>query len=321
MRRIGVLTSGGDAPGMNTAIRAVVRYAASADIDVVGIEDGFAGLVGNRAKLLTPRDVGDILQRGGTVLRTARTDQMRTREGWEKAARVLAQHDIEGLVVIGGDGSMNGAHALAQNDVRVVGIPASIDNDIWGTERALGVDTALNTIMEAVDKLRDTASSHQRAFLIETMGRNCGYLAIAAGLICGAELAVVPELDTPVEEVATAITAAYRRGKQHAFVIVAEGASLDAQQISDYLVGEGIGFEPRITTLGHVQRGGSPSASDRLLAVRMGIAAVRTLEGGIGGVMVALVGDQITTVDLAQVTSQERSADTAMAEMVRTLAK
>lgn len=321
MRRIGVLTSGGDAPGMNTAIRAVVRYAASADIDVVGIEDGFAGLVGNRAKLLTPRDVGDILQRGGTVLRTARTDEMRTREGWEKAARVLAQHDIEGLVVIGGDGSMNGAHALAQNDVRVVGIPASIDNDIWGTERALGVDTALNTIMEAVDKLRDTASSHQRAFLIETMGRNCGYLAIAAGLICGAELAVVPELDTPVEEVATAITAAYRRGKQHAFVIVAEGASLDAQQISDYLVGEGIGFEPRITTLGHVQRGGSPSASDRLLAVRMGIAAVRTLEGGIGGVMVALVGDQITTVDLAQVTSQERSADTAMAEMVRTLAK
>ncbi len=321
MKRIGVLTSGGDAPGMNTAIRAVVRYAAYADIEVVGIEDGFAGLVGNRAKLLTPRDVGDILQRGGTVLRTARTDEMRTREGWEKAARVLAQHDIEGLVVIGGDGSMNGAHSLAQIDVRVVGIPASIDNDIWGTERALGVDTALNTIMEAVDKLRDTASSHQRAFLIETMGRNCGYLAIAASLICGAELAVVPELETPVEEVAAAITAAYRRGKQHAFVIVAEGASLDAQQISDYLVGEGIGFEPRITTLGHVQRGGSPSASDRLLAVRMGIAAVRTLESGIGGVMVALVGDQITTVDLAQVTSQQRSADTAMAEMVRTLAK
>ena len=298
MRRLGILTSGGDAPGMNTALRAVVRSADVSGVETLGIEDGFTGLLQGRAEVLTPRAVGDVLHRGGTLLRTSRCPEMKTPEGLRRAAASLRALDVDGLIVIGGDGSLRGARALAGLGNGVVGIPASIDNDIQGTRMSLGVDSAVNTIMDAIDKLRDTASSHQRAFLIETMGRGSGYLASLAGLIGGAELVVAPESEIDLEEVGEAVLRAYERGKPHCFVIVAEGARMGVQEIARHLEERGIGFESRITTLGHVQRGGSPSAFDRMLASQMGVRAVEALGEGLSGVMTALVGWEIGLVPL-----------------------
>lgn len=306
---------------MNTAIRAVARVADSLEIETLGFEDGYEGLIQDRCHLLTARDVGAILHRGGTVLRTARCLEMKTQEGLTDALRTLGKRAIDGLVVIGGDGSLRGAHALAESGVPVAGIPASIDNDIWGTNMSLGVDTALNTIMEAMDKLRDTASSHQRAFLIETMGRNCGYLALMAGVIGGAEIVVAPEHDTTVEEIGAVVASAYQRGKMHCFVIVAEGAHLEARTIAAHLDDQGIGFESRITTLGHVQRGGSPSAFDRMLASRMGIRAVQALAAGESDVMTALQGRSIELERLADVTARTRTPGAQYMEMTALLAR
>ncbi len=321
IRRIGVLTSGGDAPGMNAAIRAVVRSASGRGIDVVGIEQGFDGLLGGAVRPLLPRDVGDMMQRGGTFLHTARCAEMLTRAGRQKAVRQINSNAIDGLVVIGGDGSLTGANALAEDGIAVVGIPASIDNDIWGTNMSLGVDTALNTIVEVVDKLRDTASSHQRAFLVETMGRNNGYLALMGGLVCGAELSLIPEVDITLDEVGAAVAAAYARGKNHAFILVAEGAKLDIHAVATHLSGNKIGFESRVTILGHVQRGGSPSAFDRLLGSRFGIAAVDTLAEGGSGVMVGISGRSIETVPLTDVVSRTKTANLDYYEALKTLAK
>jgi len=223
---LGILTSGGDAPGMNAAIRAVVRTAMSNNARVLGIANGYEGLVNGEFRELGPRDVGGILQRGGTVLQTRRSKRFQEPKGQREAIRRMNEAGIDGLIVIGGDGSLRGAHALATQGIKVIGIPASIDNDIWGSDIAIGVDTALNTIMEAVDKLRDTASSHGRAFLIETMGRNSGYLAVMAGIVCGAEMVLIPEVPCTVEEVAHSMEDAYMRGKTHAIVIVAEGANI-----------------------------------------------------------------------------------------------
>lgn len=321
MKRIGLITSGGDAPGMNTAVRAVVRAAAARNIETFGFEDGYDGVLQGRGRVVTARDVGDILHRGGTMLRTARCLEMKTPEGLEKALRTLNRLEIEGLVVIGGDGSLRGGLTLNNEGIRVVGIPASIDNDIWGTQMALGVDSALNTIMEAIDKLRDTASSHQRAFLIETMGRDSGYLAAMAGVIGGAELVLVPERETPLEEVGRVVLDAHRRGKPHCFIIVAEGASHDARTIAEYLNAEGIGFESRVTTLGHVQRGGSPSAFDRMLASRMGVHAVEALVAGESGVMIGLQGGNMTTVPLDEVCAGSNTPELGYLEMTRLLAR
>jgi len=277
---LGLLTSGGDAPGMNSCIRAVVRAGITHGARVVGIYNGFEGLINGEFKVLGPRDVGGILQRGGTVLQTRRSERFMEPRGQREAIRKINEAGIDGLVVIGGDGSMRGAHVLTQQGVNVVGIPASIDNDIWGTNMAIGVDTAMNTIMDAVDKLRDTASSHGRAFLIETMGRGSGYLAVMAGIVCGAEMVLVPEVSVNLQEVADAIEDAYRRGKTHAIIIIAEGASIHTVDLARAIDEMDIGFKTRVTILGHIQRGGSPTAFDRLLAARMGVRAVETLLDG-----------------------------------------
>ena len=321
IRSLAVLTSGGDAPGMNPAIRAVVRTALHYGLRVWGVREGYEGLIQGDMDVLTARDVGGILQRGGTMLYSARSQRFRTPEGQREAIRQLNERGIDALVVVGGDGSMRGAYALHQQGVRVVGIPASIDNDVWGTNISIGVDTALNTIMDAVDKLRDTASSHQRAFLIETMGRDSGYLALMAGIIGGAEMVLVPEVEVSMDEVAEAVEDAYRRGKSHAIIIVAEGASIDIHDLARFLDERNVGFRTRITILGHIQRGGRPSAFDRLLASRMGVKAVEAAVAGGSGVMVALQGREMKLVALEEVVRRNRRANLEYYEMARMLAK
>ena len=321
IRSIAVLTSGGDAPGMNPAIRAVVRTALYHKLRVWGVREGYAGLIRGEMDLLSARDVGGILQRGGTMLYSARSQHFRTPEGQREAIRQMNERGIDALVVIGGDGSMRGAYALHQQGVRVVGIPASIDNDIWVTNMAIGVDTALNTILDAVDKLRDTASSHQRAFLIETMGRDSGYLALMAGIIGGAETVLIPEVPVSVDEVAAAVEDAYRRGKSHAIIIVAEGASIKAQALAQALEEKNVGFHTRVTILGHIQRGGRPTAFDRLLASRMGVKAVEALVEGQTGQMVALQGRQMVLVPLSEVVRRNRRANLEYYRMLQMLAQ
>jgi 6-phosphofructokinase 1 len=318
---LGVLTSGGDAPGMNAAIRAVVRTAMSNNARVLGIANGFEGLVNGEFRPVGPRDVGGILQRGGTVLQTRRSQRFREPKGQREAIRRMNEAGMDGLIVIGGDGSLRGAHALSTQGIKVVGIPASIDNDIWGSDMAIGVDTALNTIMEAVDKLRDTASSHGRAFLIETMGRNSGYLAVMAGIVCGAEIVLVPEVSATIEEVAQLVEDAYRRGKTHAIVIVAEGANIQTQELARFIDEMDVGFDTRVTILGHIQRGGRPTAFDRLLAARMGVKAVELLLAGQTDVMVGLRGMGIVDIPLDEVTTHERPASVSYYEMAKMLAR
>jgi len=321
IERIAVLTSGGDAPGMNPAIRAVVRTALAHDLEVYGVESGYEGLIHGAFQRLEARDVGGIMQRGGTMLLSARSKAFRTEQGQREAIHQLNKHGIDALIVIGGDGSLRGAHALAQQGAHVVGIPASIDNDIWGTNMAIGVDTALNTIMDAVDKLRDTASSHQRAFLIETMGRECGYLAVMAGIIGGAETVLIPEVETTMEEIANSVEDAYKRGKTHAIIIVAEGAKIKIQDLARYLDEADVGFKTRITILGHIQRVGRPTAFDRLLASRMGVRAVEAAVSGQFDVMVGLHGREMVLVPLQDVVSRQRRANMEYYTMARMLAR
>jgi 6-phosphofructokinase 1 len=306
---------------MNPCLRAVVRTAISNNLEVVGIQEGFDGLVRGEMWPLTARDVGGIIGRGGTILQTARCPEFYEHKGRIKGLRELNESAIEGLVVIGGDGSMRGAHELHELEFPVVGVPASIDNDMWGTNMSLGVDTALNTIMEAVDKLRDTASSHQRAFLVETMGRNCGYLALMAGIIAGAEVVLIPEREISLEEIGKAVADAYARGKTHCIIISAEGSKHDTHDVADFLDSLEIGFRCRVTMLGHIQRGGRPSAFDRLLATRMGVEAVKCLVAGETGVMVGLDGRRIETNSLREVVSKARTANLDYYEMARMLAR
>jgi 6-phosphofructokinase 1 len=320
IKRIGVLTSGGDAPGMNPCIRAVVRTALFNGCEVIGIREGFLGLLAGNWSPMAARDVGGIIQRGGTVLGTARCEEFYTEAGQDKAAAMFRKSGIDALVAIGGDGTMRGARALAARGVGVVGVPASIDNDVWGTNMAIGVDTALNTITDAVDKLRDTASSHRRAFLIETMGRNCGYLAVMAGVIGGAEVVLIPERELTIAEVAATVEAAHDRGKTHSIVIVSEGAKVKIGDLAKALDDLNVGFSTRVTILGHIQRGGSPSAFDRLLASRMGVKAVDALLGGQTDVMVGLQGREVENIPLAKVVSKQREANLEYFEMSRMLA-
>ncbi len=321
IKTMGILTSGGDAPGINPCIRAAVRAALYRGVDVIGIQEGFDGLIRGEMSSLHARDVGGILQRGGTFLRTARCPEFLDRKGQRQALRELHESGIDGLLVIGGDGSMRGVHVLAELGFPTIGIPASIDNDIWGTDMALGVDTALNTIMEAVDKLRDTASSHERAFLVETMGRNCGYLALISGVICGAEMIIIPEEEIPIEKIAEDIEQAYERGKTHAIMIMAEGASYTCQDVSKYLQGKDVGFETRVTILGHVARGGVPSAFDRLLATRMGVKAAEALLTGETDVMTGLSGREIVLRPLERVIHESRKVNLEFLEMARILSR
>ena len=268
---------------MNPCIRAVVRTGLGNHLRVFGIEGGYEGLINGILREIGPRDVGGIIQRGGTILETRRSDLFREPRGQREAIRQMNEAGLDALVVIGGDGSLNGAHRLAEHDVPVVGVPGSIDNDIWGTDMCIGVDTALNTIVEAVDKLRDTASSHNRAFLVEVMGRHCGYLAVTAGMVSGAEMVLIPEVAASTGEVAAAIEDAYRRGKTHCIVMVAEGFPIHVTDLARELAEMEIGFSTRVTILGHIQRGGKPSAFDRSLATRMGVKAVEFLLAGLNG--------------------------------------
>lgn len=321
MKTIGLMTSGGDAPGMNPCVRAVVRTTLSHGLDVKGIKRGFEGLVAGDFWEMKARDAGGIIQKGGTVLMTGRFPEFSEIQNQRLAVRRLNEAGVDGLVVIGGEGSMKGALAIHNLGFPVIGIPASIDNDIFGTQMALGVDTALNTIIEAIDKLRDTASSHQRAFIIETMGRECGYLALMAGIIGGAEMVLIPEQATTAEEVAGAISDAYMRGKTHAIIVVAEGANMHGQALMERLEAMKTGFQFRLTILGHIQRGGRPSAFDRLLAARLGVTSVEALVKGERGVMVGLQGREILPTPLADVCTNKRQANLEYYRMARMLAK
>ena len=320
-KSIAVLTAGGDAPGMNAAVRAVVRAGIALGLRVHGVTRAYEGLARGEIRELGARDVGGIIQRGGTMLQTARFPEFAKIEVQREALARLAAHGVDALVAIGGDGTMRGAAALESLGFPVVGIPASIDNDVFGTDMAIGVDTALNTILDAIDKLRDTASSHQRAFIVETMGRNCGHLALMSGIIAGAEMTLIPEQEVSAEEVAAAVRGAYERGKTHAIIVVSEGAKLHANALKEKLDKMATGFDSRVTILGHVQRGGSPSAWDRLIAARFGVAAVERLQQGERGVMVGLRAPKIVGVPLAEVSTRKREPDLEYYRITRMLAK
>jgi len=323
MKRIAVLTSGGDAPGMNAAIRAVVRTGLDRGWEVFGVRHGYAGLIAGNVVSLGARDVGGIIQQGGTVLGSSRCVEFKTEAGRMRALRALHQHDIGALVVIGGNGSQTGAHALSQMGFPVVGVASTIDNDLCGSEVTIGVDTALDVALEAIDRLKVTASSHQRAFLVEVMGRKCGYLALVAGITGGAEAIVIPEVETAPDVVAAELRGAYERGKPHALVVVAEGARYNAEGLVTYFRKhrEQLGFDLRATVLGHVQRGGAPGAFDRLLATRLGAAATDCLARGEHGVLVGLLKGEITATPLAEVVGKKKPLDPKLLELAPVLAK
>jgi 6-phosphofructokinase 1 len=323
MKRIAVLTSGGDAPGMNVAIRAVVRTGLDKGWEVFGVRYGYTGLISDTMAPLGARDVGGIIHRGGTMLQSSRCPEFTTEEGRLKALRVLNQHDIEALVVIGGNGSQAGAHALSQMGYPVIGISSTIDNDLYGSEISIGVDTALNIALEAIDRLKVTASSHQRAFLVEVMGRDCGYLALMAGIAGGAETVIIPEVETDPETVAEELRHAYLRGKTHALVVVAEGARYNASRLAHFFDEhyERLGFDMRVTVLGHTQRGGIPSAFDRLLATRLAAAATDRLAKGEHGVLMGLVKDEILSTPLAEVVTKKKKLDPYLMSLAKVLAK
>jgi len=324
MKRIAVLTSGGDAPGMNAAVRAVVRCAAARGMEIAGIRNGFTGLIAGELQWLGPRDVGGIIERGGTFLGTTRCEELKTPAGQDAALAQLRAHDIDGLIVVGGNGSQMGAHALSERGVRVVGIASTIDNDLYGAEPSIGATTALDTALEAIDRLRVTASSHKRAFIVEVMGRNCGYLALMAGIAGGAEAIVLPEEPSDPEALAEEIRSSHARGKRHALIVVAEGARYNADACAHHFRAHvaRLGFELRITRLGHIQRGGSPCAFDRLIATRLGAAASEHLhEGPQDGVLLGYMRGDIAVTPLATVVTAAKAFDAPLYALAHTLAE
>jgi len=323
MKRIAVLTSGGDAPGMNAAIRAVVRAGIYEGLQVFGVRRGFSGLIAGNFTNLEIRDVGGIVQQAGTILGSARCPEFRNEDGRINALRQLGAHGIDALVVIGGNGSQTGAHQLAEMGLPVVGVASTIDNDLYGSEITIGVDTALNIALEAIDRLKVTASSHQRAFLVEVMGRDCGYLALAAAVAGGAEAVIIPEMEIDPEALAAELRGAYQRGKPHALVVVAEGSKFNAERLIKHFSEhrQRLGFELRATILGHVQRGGTPGAADRLLATRLGAAAVQKLAEGQDGVLVGIGGGEIVTTPLAEVVANKKPLDLSLFELAKVLSR
>lgn len=323
MKRVAVLTSGGDAPGMNAAIRSVVRTGLDYGWELFGVEHGYRGLVDGDVQPMGARSVGGIIQQGGTILGSARCPEFKTEEGRRKGIRELNRHAIEALVVIGGNGSQTGAHALHRMGFPVVGVASTIDNDLYGSDITIGVDTALNIALEAIDRLKVTASSHGRAFLVEVMGRDCGYLALMAGIAGGAEAVCLPEFDTPPETLADQIQLAYERGKAHAIVVVAEGAKYNAVELARYFEenGERLGFALRVTQLGHVQRGGMPGAYDRLLGTRLAAMATEQIAAGHFGVLVGNLKGEITTTPLDEVVANKKTLDPKLFELANVLAR
>lgn len=313
MKKIGVLTSGGDAPGMNAAIRAVVRKGIFHDIEVYGVYNGYQGLMEGKIKKMELGSVGDIIQRGGTILYSARSEEFKTEAGQQLAVEQLEKFGIEGLIVIGGDGSFQGAAKLTAKGYPCIGVPGTIDNDIPGTDFTIGFDTALNTIVEAVDKIRDTATSHERTYVIEVMGRNAGDLALWAGLADGAESILIPEQDQDFDEIISRLRRGHERGKKHSIIILAEG------------MGSGIEFgnrieassnlETRVTVLGHIQRGGSPSGFDRVLASRLAAKAVDLLRDGKAGRMVGIQNNKLVDHDIVKILEQPHKIDLSLYDL------
>lgn len=323
MSRFAVLTSGGDAPGMNAAIRAVVRTGAAHGHAMFGVRGGYTGLIAGDFTALGPREVGGIVGRGGTVLGSTRCQQLKTDAGQAAAVAQMRSHDINGLIVIGGNGSQAGNCALSGRGLRVVGVASTIDNDLIGADVAIGATTAIDVALEAIDRLRVTAASHKRVFLVEVMGRDSGHLALVAGIAGGAEAIVIPEFDVNPEAIAEEIRAAYARGKSHAIVVVAEGAKYNAEGLRGYFHehAERLGFELRVTTLGHVQRGGTPGVFDRMIATRLGVAAVEYLERDRHGVLLGIQDGKVAATALTAVIHGKKPLDAPLLDMAALLEK
>ncbi len=317
MKKIGVLTSGGDSPGMNAAIRAVVRKAIYHDIEVYGIYGGYSGLISGNIKKLELGSVGDIIHRGGTMLHSARCPEFKTKEGQQQGISQLRAFGIEGLVVIGGDGSYRGAKALTEQGFPCIGVPGTIDNDIPGTDVTIGFDTALNTVIDAVDKIRDTATSHERTFIIEVMGRNAGDIALSAGLAGGAETILIPEENYDMNEIAERLRKGQERGKKHSIIIIAEGVSSGVEFGKQ--LKEATNLDVRVSVLGHIQRGGSPSASDRVLASRLGARAVELLIEGRGGRTVGIENNKLVDYDIIEALDKQHKLDLELYKLSKEL--
>ncbi|WP_102399058.1 6-phosphofructokinase [Haloimpatiens massiliensis] len=317
MKTIGILTSGGDAPGMNAAIRAVVRTALDKGLRVMGIQRGYSGLINGEIFEMNRHSVSDIIHKGGTILRTARCEEFKTEEGRKRAANVLKIFGVDGLVVIGGDGSFTGARLLSELGVSTVGIPGTIDNDLAYTEYTIGFDTALNTVLDAINKLRDTSTSHERVSVVEVMGRNCGDIALYAGLAGGAESVIIPEKGYDVDELCRTILEGKLRGKMHNLIVLAEGVGGAAELAKK--IEEVTGIITRATVLGHIQRGGSPTAFDRVLAARLGAKAVDTLLEGKMARVVGIKDGKIVDQDINEALSTEREFDEKLYDIARAL--
>lgn len=317
MKKIAVLTSGGDAPGMNAALRAVVRKAIYEGLEVAGVMSGYQGLIEGKIELLQLGSVGDIIQRGGTILRSARSEEFKSAEGRDKAIEQLRQHGVNGLVVIGGDGSFKGASELTKLGIPCACVPATIDNDITGTQFTIGFDTALNTVIEAIDKIRDTASSHERMFIIEVMGRDAGDLALWAGLAGGAETILIPEEPFVIKNIIERLNSGLKRGKKHSIIVVAEGV-MSGHELAKQL--EEVGnIHTHVSVLGHIQRGGSPSARDRVIASQFGSRAVEVLQEGKSGAAIGMRNHQIVDYDLQEVFKYESHLDKDMYKLSKEL--
>lgn len=317
LRRVGVLTSGGDSPGMNASIRAVTRTALYHGLEVIGIRRGYEGLLDGDFVPMTRSTVGGILMHGGTILRTARCPEFMRPEGVNAGVSKLKENDIDALVVIGGDGSFHGALELHKRGVQVVGVPGTIDNDMAGTDCTIGFDTACNTALECISKLRDTASSHDRMFIVEVMGRHAGFLALETAVACGAEFVLVPEIPADIEAIIKKIHYAKEHGKTHSIIVLAEGV-MPAHELADKLKGR-CDYDPRIVVLGHIQRGGAPSSFDAVLASRLGYAAVECLLAGQSGVMVGRIKGEILASPLQRAWEERRPLDQDMLRIMDTL--
>ena len=318
MRRIGVVTPGGDAPGMNAAIRSVVRSAIHEKLEVIGFERGYAGLIKGQGRSMGPRSVSGIINLGGTILKCQRCEEMKTPQGLDKAAETLKKYEIDALITIGGDGTFRGTSEIHKvSGVPVVGIPATIDNDVAGTDTTIGFDTAVNTALSAIDKIRDTATSHERIFVVEVMGRRRGFLALEVGLAGGAEEILVPEIKFSLDEICKRLKRARREGKTSEIIVMAEGAG-DSREIVKY-VAKRTGYQVRLTVLGYIQRGGIPTALSRSLASQFGNRAVRLLLDGADQRMVGMREGRITSVDLEYVCRTEKKIDLRLYQLAKIL--
>ncbi len=312
-----MLTSGGDSPGMNAAVRAVVRKAIFHDMEVYGVYNGYSGLISGNIKKLELGSVGDIIHRGGTMLYSARCEEFKTKEGQQKGIEQLKKFGIEGLVVVGGDGSYRGAKALTEHGFPCIGVPGTIDNDIPGTDYTIGFDTALNTVIDAVDKIRDTATSHDRAFIIEVMGRDAGDIALWAGLAGGAETILIPEVGYDMDEIAARLKSGHERGKKHSIIMVAEGVCSGVEFSKQ--IKEATDLDTRVSVLGHIQRGGSPTAADRVLASRLGAFAVELLLQGKGGRAVGIEKNELIDHDIIEILTRKHSVNQSMYNLSKEL--